>query len=292
MKRKRLLVLSMVLILSLVLPLAVHAAAVGRLVQVEGQVDLLRQGKVPAVPAKVDDGLERGDVIRTKSNSKAQVRFVDDSVITLAPETSLSVAEFAYEPASNTRKALIRFFRGMVHLVVSRHLQVERPDFLLETTTAIIGVRGTEAYSIRKVQSTLAYLIKGRLEVKSSDPRLPAVVMLEAMQSAEVLLGQQARFVGPITPADLEMLKNLMRTGVAQSSALHPSKSGALGVGEGLPSSRFLETPGSGPLAVPPSAGAGALPRPVIPTPAPTPAPAPSSPPSGGSGSFTPGPTP
>ena len=42
------------------------AAAVGRFTLVEGQVDVLHHGKVPAVAAKLNDGVEAGDVIRTK----------------------------------------------------------------------------------------------------------------------------------------------------------------------------------------------------------------------------------
>ena len=74
--------------------LTAHAAVVGRFTQVVGQVDLLKQGKLPALAAKVQDGVEPGDVIRTKSKAKAQLTMVDDSIITLAPESRLAIAEY------------------------------------------------------------------------------------------------------------------------------------------------------------------------------------------------------
>ena len=61
------------LALCLLLPSASPAAVVGRLTKVEGEVDLLKKGQLPAVPLKQNDGVEPGDVIRTKSLSKAQL---------------------------------------------------------------------------------------------------------------------------------------------------------------------------------------------------------------------------
>ena len=53
--------------LSLLITAAAQAAAVGRFTQVQGQVDVLHHGKIPAVAAKLSDGVEPGDVIRTKA---------------------------------------------------------------------------------------------------------------------------------------------------------------------------------------------------------------------------------
>ncbi len=63
----------MILTLALfVLPLTAQASAVGYFSLVTGEVDVLKQGKLPAVPAKLHDGVEIGDVVRTKIKAKAQ----------------------------------------------------------------------------------------------------------------------------------------------------------------------------------------------------------------------------
>ncbi len=121
---------------------------VGRFSLVTGQVDLLKQGKIPAIPAKFQDGVEPGDVIRTKTKAKAQLTMVDDSVITLAPESRLAIADYQYNPAREERRAVLRLFRGLVHTVVNRIIKTEEPDFIMETHTATIGVRGTNWFTL------------------------------------------------------------------------------------------------------------------------------------------------
>ena len=120
------------------------AASVGHLTQVEGRVDLLKGGKLPAAAAKLGDPLEQGDVLRTKSLSKAQITFIDDTVITISPESRIAIEEYMFDSSKGKRNAVLQLFQGMALAVVSKIFKVEQPDFLLKTNTAIMGVRGTE----------------------------------------------------------------------------------------------------------------------------------------------------
>jgi hypothetical protein len=74
-----------------------QADAVGRLTQVEGRVDILRGGQLPATPVKVDDGVQTGDVLRTKSLSKAQITFIDNSTLTISPESRVSIEAYMFD---------------------------------------------------------------------------------------------------------------------------------------------------------------------------------------------------
>jgi hypothetical protein len=68
-------------------------AEVGRVAQVEGGVDILRGGKLPAIAAKRNDIINSTDIIRTKSLSSAEIKFVDDSSITIAPGSRVAIEE-------------------------------------------------------------------------------------------------------------------------------------------------------------------------------------------------------
>jgi len=220
MPQKAWLALLMLILLALAAPLAAQAAEVGRFTMVTGQVDLLRQGKIPGVPARVQDGVEPGDVVRTKSKSKAQLKMVDDTVITLAPESRLAVADFSYDAARGERRAALKIFRGLVHTLVTRLINVEEANFLMETHTAGLGVRGTEWYTLLAPAFTSVYLVQGRLDVRSNLPTLPAVLSLGPRQFTQVPLGRQPRLPQPLTPALLQMLQRLMEIGVQEPGGL------------------------------------------------------------------------
>ena len=132
------------LTLVIVLPSLAPAEVVGRLTQVEGRVDILKNGKLPATPVKVGDSVEAGDVLRSKSLSKAQITFMDNSIITLSPESRLAIEDYQFEPAQHKRNAVLQLFKGLAHVVVNKLYQVEEPDFVIKTQTAITGVRGTD----------------------------------------------------------------------------------------------------------------------------------------------------
>lgn len=130
--------------LLLALPSMTLAEVVGHLTQVEGRVELLKGGKLPAVVAKPQDGLEPGDVLRTKSLSRAQITFLDNTTVTLSPESRFAVEEYSFDAAKGKRSAVMQLFQGLAHFAVSQVFKVQEPDFVVKTHTAIMGVRGTE----------------------------------------------------------------------------------------------------------------------------------------------------
>jgi hypothetical protein len=262
----------MLVLMAVLLPMGADAAVVGNFTQVEGQVGLLKQGKLPAVAAKAGDGVEPGDVVRTKSKSRAQIKFVDDTLITLAPESRVAVADYLYDQARGQRRAVLRLYRGLVHTLVTRLLQVQEPDFIMETHTAVIGVRGTEWYTLLMPNFTSVYLLGGLMDLKSNILTIPAVLPLQAGQFTQVLRGLQPQLPQAITPAMLEMLQKMMVTGIKDSSLLGAGPHGLGGAG------------GMGEFKLPVSPDQ--MTQPIIPPTIPAPVPPPQTPggPSGPSG--------
>ena len=121
-----------------------QADAVGRLTLVEGRVDILRGGQLPATPVKVDDGVQTGDVLRTKSLSKAQITFIDNSTLAIAPESRVGIEAYMFDSGQNKRNVVLQLFQGLAHAVVSKVYKSAEPDFVIKTHTAIMGIRGTE----------------------------------------------------------------------------------------------------------------------------------------------------
>lgn len=263
MQRKVFCGLIALLLVALILPASLHAALVGRFTLIKGQVDLLKGGKLPAIAAKYQDGVEIGDVIRTKSKAKAQLTMVDDSVITLAPDTRLAIADYQYNPAREERRAVLRTFWGLVHTVVNRIIKTEEPDFVMETHTATIGVRGTDWYTLLGPNFTGVYLVYGTLGVSSNLPTVPALLLLHSRQFTQVPRGKPPFLPQALTPEIIAMLERMMDTGLT-SGGLAFGLPGAVG----QPLSPF-----SLPLNPDQKLWQQTIPPVVVPTPQTTPAP-------------------
>ena len=160
------------LALMLIFSTVAGAEVVGRLTQVEGRVDLLKGGKLPAIPLKLNDTVEPGDVVRTKSRSKAQITFIDNSLLTLSQEARMAIEEFKFEPGQGKRQAVLKIFQGLALAVVNKILQAEEPDFVIKTQTAIMGVRGTEIGIRNQPNSSTILNFQGRTQVGSISPKV------------------------------------------------------------------------------------------------------------------------
>jgi len=261
-----------VLVLVLALPLKVQAAAVGVFTQVEGKVDVLKAGKLPAVPVNLRDAVEKGDVVRTKSQSRAQITFIDETTINIAPGSRVAIEDYMYDEAKGQRNGVLQIFYGMVETVVSKILQTEQPDFTVKTHTAVLGVRGTKWFAVLFPTGTDVYNEVGRLSVRNLFPEIPGEEILNAMEFTQVGFNLAPLRRASFTREQLMMLQQLMIIGVQPQASAAPGKpTGAAGIAPGqLPTpgilSPFLATP------TPPAAiSIIATPPPVPPPPSPPP---------------------
>jgi hypothetical protein len=268
------------LVLLLAVPGVAQAAAVGKFTQVAGEVDLLKQGKLPAVPVKLEDGVEPGDVVRTKSQARAQITFMDDTTLTISPGSRVAVESYMYDADKKQRHGVVQVFYGMVETVVNKILQAEKPDILLKTHTAIMGVRGTKWYAVLHPIATDVYNEAGKVCVSNSFAEVTGEVCLKAMEFTRVAFNMPPTVPAPATKQDFLLLQKQLATG-AKGEASRRGLPG--GVGGLLPPITQLQTPG----IVNPDIGKPVPPQSILPviavtpkvTPAPQPAPQPVFPP-------------
>jgi len=243
-----------------------HARAdvAGRLTLVEGRVDILKGGKLPATPVNVDDRVQPGDVLRTKSLSKAQITFIDNSTLTIAPESRVAIEEYLFDPAQKKRNAVVQLFRGLAHVVVNQVFKVEKPDFVVKTHTAIMGVRGTD-FGIRlHPNSSTIMNFKGVLQVGNIFPEVGQLsrrafkiafsfgsgashntVLLRDMQATSVGQNLPPTLPFTITPQDRQAFMGQMASGLTSIKSGGGSASGSQSGGGGSPSSGGAGSSGS-----------------------------------------------
>ena len=235
MRTKTLSGILLLLPLCLLLPSEALAAVVGHITQVEGNVDLLKKGQLPATPAKLNDEVESGDILRTKSLSKAQITFVDDSVLTISPGSRIAIEKYMVDAAKGKRNAVLKLFSGVALVVVTKTFQSEQPNFVVKTHTAIMGIRDTEV-GIRLHPNSSTFLnFSGCTSVSNIFPEVQGMVELLDNQGTSVEGSLPPTLASELSAEDREQFMRQLATGLI--NRLRGKESGGLGTtdSEGRP---------------------------------------------------------
>jgi hypothetical protein len=201
------------------LPSETNAGAVGQIVQVEGRVDILKGGKLPSIPAQKQGEVEEGDVIRTKTLSRIEIRFVDDTILTLGPESRVAIEEYLFMAAQEQRQAKLRVFLGLVKTTVSKLFKGAAPDFTIISKAAIVGVRGTTWYTLIRPNSTDIFNENGEIEVSNVQPEIKGKVILHQMEFTRVAARATPTPPLPITLEDLRRLNQQLLFGTIEHNS-------------------------------------------------------------------------
>jgi hypothetical protein len=121
------------------------AELAGKITRIEGRVDILRAGAAVVVVAKLGDSVYIGDILRTKSDGRAEITFIDKSVMTLGPKSRLGIDEYLFKPEDDKRAASLKLYRGKSGFKVPKPIYAASGSkFEMKTRTAVAGVRGTD----------------------------------------------------------------------------------------------------------------------------------------------------
>lgn len=116
---------------------------VGWVAALEGEADALRAGETRRVSLSAGDAVFLGDHVRTLTASKMKLLLRDDSVLTLAAETEMTLDEQVV-PEGTGGESYISLLVGTVRALVSERYGEPGARFEMETPTAVAAVRGTQ----------------------------------------------------------------------------------------------------------------------------------------------------
>ena len=115
-------------------------SSIGSIVLATGKVDIQRANQM--IEAQTGSALEAQDKIFTRSGARAQLRFNDDTVITLGSNTEFGIDSFLNE-GSNKAEAKFNIAKGTFKAITGKVGKAAPQNFTVKTRTATIGVRGT-----------------------------------------------------------------------------------------------------------------------------------------------------
>lgn len=116
--------------------------------------------------AASNDQLYPGDTLITFSSGYLHLRFVDNALLSMRPESTLSIDTYNYDPDS-PEKSAVRFNlkEGMARSVSGSAAKQDHQKFRLNTPLAAIGVRGTDFTVLADDERVRTFVSEGAIVV-------------------------------------------------------------------------------------------------------------------------------
>ena len=191
----------------------------------DGGRELLKQGSRVA----------EGDQIVTQSNGHVHVRFVDDALVSVRPNSQLIIDRYDYNAQFPDRSAVkFELQEGVARAISGEAAKAARDRFRLNTPIAAIGVRGTDFVVSADRGTTRALVNEGSIvmaplsDLCSADSLGPciangleltdATLQLASMQQNEPL----PRLLPPQSVRDPDMMQEEARLAIASIATRAP----------------------------------------------------------------------
>ena len=112
------------------------------------------------------DPVYAGDLIETQSNGHVHLRFSDDALISVRPNSRLKIQRYDYDP-SKPSESTVKFEleEGVTRAISGRAAKEARQRFRLNTPIAAIGVRGTDFVVSAGSEATKAKVNEGAIVI-------------------------------------------------------------------------------------------------------------------------------
>jgi hypothetical protein len=163
---------------------------IGIIKSFEGEASFERHVTKKVVPVTGNEPVLFKDIAETSEESRMELQFDDQSILTLGEETSLEVNEMIFDPKKNTRKTIIKVAYGKIRVEASK-LGAARNDLEIVTPTAVIGVRGTEfVVSVGKDGATEVVTLSGLVAVRSGRDDKTEVLLKADMATSVAASGK------------------------------------------------------------------------------------------------------
>ncbi|MFH1878279.1 MAG: FecR family protein [Candidatus Omnitrophota bacterium] len=165
---RKIVMIAGLLSMSFILPGFCEDREIGQYTSVEGRVDVVRAGEdKKAERLRADSPVFAGDILRTKSNSKVEVTFRDNSVLRLAPDSRVAIEEYIFDGDSNREKAVVRLYRGKMRAIVSKN--GGDSNFHILTPSARGTVKGTDIFAVYQADNTGIFVKDGKIAVSNNE---------------------------------------------------------------------------------------------------------------------------
>lgn len=188
----------------LILPTIVYADEVGTIVAIKGTVLIHRDTETRN--ALLKDKILLNDIIETREASRVKMLFSDDSILTLAENSKVSIKEYLYSEESKKGRSILNLIDGKMRSLVGK------TEFEVHTPTMIAAARGTYFITWTGIEEGIPVsglaVIDGIVAINNIDPSIVGVVTLIKGTMSKTFKNNPPSPSAPTPPALLNELIN------------------------------------------------------------------------------------
>ena len=139
---------------------AATADPVGRVLLAAGEVFAVREGRQVAL--QFNSPVELKDVLRTGASSSLQVRFIDESLISVRENSEFAIEDYQFGAKEQEQRSFFQLVKGGFRAVTGLIGRTRHADYRVRAATATIGIRGTD-YAVRECRGDCGAGVKDGL---------------------------------------------------------------------------------------------------------------------------------
>lgn len=113
---------------------------------VAGAIQVSEGERIAAAPVSEGMAMLMRDRLQSEAASRMQVMLLDETVITVGPDSDLVIDEFIYDPTTEIGSLTANFGKGMMRYVSGKLARKNPAAVTIKTGAATIGVRGTALF--------------------------------------------------------------------------------------------------------------------------------------------------
>lgn len=138
---------------------------IGHVTLVIGKAMLIdKNGEVRSI--KRDDVVQEGQTIETMNGGHVQIRFIDNGMISLRPNSKLSIESYQYDTSIPSNSAIrLKLENGVVRSISGKATEAAHDRFRLNTPITAIGVLGTDFVVRVEPEKMLAAVYSGAIAI-------------------------------------------------------------------------------------------------------------------------------
>jgi hypothetical protein len=160
------------------------------------------------------------DEFKTSKRSRLKIKFSDNSLMALGPNSKMEVSKYVYNKKKNLRQGVMKISYGLSMYIVNKTQKNKKSNFNLISPTANLAARGTQGYVSSSDKVTYLANQAGAMDSSSSDPNIKGSQTVGAMKKNSIEAGKPPTVPTDLTNNDLAAVRNVVMGQIGASSAL------------------------------------------------------------------------